>query len=132
MHHEVAGSPFSPTCIPSAREVESFDPEYAECCTADDFKVDLEGHPRSTFNKSSARIFARDFKNRYPQHGFSLKDIEKHWLTHVSRLKDTYKKQVKLAADPMDREVKLKEAKHRRSGRKVNVSLHISFDVDRY
>jgi len=130
MHRETASSPFSPICIPSAREVETFNPEYAECCTADSFKVDLEGHTHSTFNKSSARVFAQDFKDTYPQHKFSLEEIKKHWLTHVSRLQMVYRKQVKLAADPRDREVNLKEAKHRRSGRKSNVGLHISFDVN--
>jgi len=36
-----------------------------ECCTPDTFRICLTGFPRSTWNKSAARVFARSFLEYY-------------------------------------------------------------------
>jgi len=66
------------TLTPSARarestvslaEFQAFNPRQGECCTRDNFRLNLEGTPGDDWNKSAARVFVNDFlrtHNEYP------------------------------------------------------------------
>lgn len=66
------------TLSPSARareyvislaEFQAFNPRQGECCTRDNFRLNLEGTPGDDWNKSAARVFVNDFlrtHNEYP------------------------------------------------------------------
>ncbi|KAI5986462.1 hypothetical protein EDD15DRAFT_2174833, partial [Pisolithus albus] len=98
------------------REISGWDPKRRPCCTIKDFRIDLEGLPRSEWNKSAALVFAAEYLKRHQGHqgeNLTLEYVSEAWLTHVLALKTRYKvKQL----DELDR--KERKARNRRRQRK--------------
>lgn len=90
MGREDEHSPFNN--IPTEDEIKSFDPKNGPSCTANDFKLDLEGFPRSPWNKSAAVVFARDFLAKYRAYECDESEIRDMWLRHTEHLRETYRK----------------------------------------
>ncbi|KAI6145056.1 hypothetical protein BKA82DRAFT_3969785, partial [Pisolithus tinctorius] len=71
-----------------------WDPKSGPCCTVEDFRIDLEGLPRSEWNKSAALVFAQEYLKRRRGHrgeNYTLEYVVKAWLTHVMTLRTRYK-----------------------------------------
>ncbi|KAF9790988.1 hypothetical protein BJ322DRAFT_999565 [Thelephora terrestris] len=49
----------------NARDVAKFNPEIGECCTADDFRLHLNGTPSHVWNKSATRILVNSFLEKH-------------------------------------------------------------------
>ena len=65
------------TLTPSARarqytislaEFQAFNPRQGECCTRDNFRLNLEGTPCDDWNKSAARVFVNDFLRAHDEY----------------------------------------------------------------
>ncbi|KAI6144281.1 hypothetical protein BKA82DRAFT_3983196, partial [Pisolithus tinctorius] len=67
-----------------------WDPKSGPCCTVEDFRIDLEGLPRSEWNKSAALVFAQEYLKRRREN-YTLEYVMKAWLTHVMTLRTRYK-----------------------------------------
>lgn len=82
--------------IASPAEVAAYDSNNGECCDPKDahfFRVDIRGYPRSAWNKSCARVFARCFVAEYPEYKRQQDKIEAGWTTHFEHLRKTYNAQ---------------------------------------
>ena len=95
MGRETRESAFDVVADP--QRVASYQPRLGECCTAEDFRVDISGMPRSEWNKSCARVFAGSFLEEYEEDSaaWSLdsKTVGECWLTHFKALQKTHKAQ---------------------------------------
>ncbi|KAI6152642.1 hypothetical protein BKA82DRAFT_4013063 [Pisolithus tinctorius] len=97
------------------REISAWDPKSGPCCTVEDFRIDLEGLPRSEWNKSAALVFAQEYLKRCRGHqgeNYTLEYIVKAWLTHVMTLRMRYK--VKELDDEDRTECKAWNRRHQR------------------
>ncbi|OBZ77005.1 hypothetical protein A0H81_03651 [Grifola frondosa] len=61
MHREEWDSPFDEARIPTDAELQAFDKDKGRCCTADDFRPDVNHPPGTPWNKSVAKVFAQSF-----------------------------------------------------------------------
>ena len=68
MGRENASAAFDPRHLASAAEAEHFDEQTAagRCCTISSFRVDLNGPPRSDWNRSAFKVFLPNFLDRDP------------------------------------------------------------------
>ncbi|KAI6095024.1 hypothetical protein EDD16DRAFT_1528847 [Pisolithus croceorrhizus] len=76
------------------REIGAWDSKQGPCCTVEDFHIDLEGLPRSEWNKSAALVFATEYLRRHRGHqgeNLTLEYVSQVWLTHVLALRTRYK-----------------------------------------
>ena len=111
----------------SAIDVAGWDPaSSSECCDEDSFLVDLEGMPRSDWNRSCGRVFEKSFRSD-PDHEDWLNgpNIRDAWFTHLGHLIKTYKRS--LVSEDKDEELK---AIHRRRERKNEVRLISCIDMN--
>ena len=102
----------------SAVEVARWDPNSPnECCDEDYFLVDLEGTPKTDWNRSCGRVFEKSFRSD-PDHDDWLNgpDIQEAWFIHLGHLIKTYKRS--LVSKHKEEELK---AIHRRRERKNEV-----------
>ncbi|KAI5980873.1 hypothetical protein EDC04DRAFT_2595297, partial [Pisolithus marmoratus] len=93
-----------------------WDSKHGPCCTVEDFRIDLEGLPRSEWNKSAALVFAAEYLRRHQGHQgehLTLEYVSEAWLTHVIALRTRYKDKQR---DDLDR--KEHKARNRRRQRK--------------
>ncbi|KIN92877.1 hypothetical protein M404DRAFT_11540, partial [Pisolithus tinctorius Marx 270] len=76
------------------RDISAWDPKGGPCCTVEDFRIDLEGLPRSEWNKSAALVFTQEYlkchRGRQGEN-HTLEYVVKAWLTHVMTLRTRYK-----------------------------------------
>jgi hypothetical protein len=82
--------------VASLTVVAAYDPEAGNCCSAEDFRVDINGYPSSEWNKSCARVFAESFLAKYEVYDSPLvgsEKVEEAWITNFKRLRQTYAKQ---------------------------------------
>ncbi|KAH7903686.1 hypothetical protein BJ138DRAFT_1020240 [Hygrophoropsis aurantiaca] len=91
MGRDDAKQPF--TDLPTPREIAAFNPKKGRSCTADRFRVDLTGTPRSQWNFSAAEVFASDFCAAHPNIRYSRQDVLDAWITHFDSLRDNYRMQ---------------------------------------
>ncbi|KAL4061726.1 hypothetical protein J3A83DRAFT_4101178 [Scleroderma citrinum] len=105
----------------SQKEISAWDPNCGPCCTAENFRIDLEGYTRSGWNKSAAQVFATEYMKRHKGESYTLEFVVEAWLTRVAGMKAQYKR---LQQD----ESALKKYKvlHRRRQRKGEVCHELS------
>jgi hypothetical protein len=85
------------------------------------FRVDIAGYPKSAWNKSCARVFARSFVNKYPEYAGKngrTSSVQAAWITHFDYLRKTYQQQQKSARQKAE-----VAGVHRRRERKNQVSF---------
>ncbi|KAI5994645.1 hypothetical protein EDC04DRAFT_2515082, partial [Pisolithus marmoratus] len=73
------------------------------CCTADNFRVDLNDTPASAWNTSASHVFAASFRDAHPGCGRSLKAIFDAWIVHFNYLRQVYAKQQMVAREEQAR-----------------------------
>ncbi|KAI6143833.1 hypothetical protein BKA82DRAFT_11540 [Pisolithus tinctorius] len=73
------------------RDISAWDPKSGPCCTVEDFRIDLEGLPRSEWNKSAALVFAQEYLKCHRGRQGENHTLEYAWLTHVMTLRTRYK-----------------------------------------
>jgi hypothetical protein len=109
MNRKAYDSPFD--IGPTTEEIADFDPESGHCCSAEEFRVDLEDTPRSAWNTSAARVFAESFIAKYPRCPATEAEIEGIWSKHLGYLMNAFKKRG------------IKSPAHRRAERQANVTV---------
>lgn len=77
---------FKEELIPTRHEVSTFDPREGECCTAVEFRPDLEGGANSVYNKSVARVFAKSFNSCQKYEPRDERVISSMLLVHLKTL----------------------------------------------
>ncbi|KAL6300923.1 hypothetical protein BKA93DRAFT_739573, partial [Sparassis latifolia] len=108
---------------PSSREIEDFDPNKGHCCTADRFRLDMEGKVKSTWNKSAATVFVDDFLAKYPGYRADAADTKRRWFVCTERFHEIYA-ELRESKD----EIQKGKVKHRRATRKDTVRRHMPID----
>ncbi|KAI5990973.1 hypothetical protein EDD15DRAFT_2169745 [Pisolithus albus] len=102
MKRENKHSPF--TNVPNRAEVISYTKgTQCPCCTADNFRVDLNDTPASAWNTSASHVFAASFHDAYPGCDRSLKTIFDAWVVHFNYLRQVYAKQQMVAREEQAR-----------------------------
>lgn len=70
-----------------------------ECCTIDNFQIDLSGPPKSEWNCSASQVFARAYCDFYhvpaQMQQKVLVDVAERFLTRVKALKSKYQTKAK-------------------------------------
>ena len=91
LKRKYADSPFPRSVIASQKQVKVFKREKGECCTDDNFMLDIGGTAGSPWNDSATRVFVEDFlganyecKNR--------KKIMKMFKAHFQTIQHHYDK----------------------------------------
>lgn len=111
----------------SQHDLNNWNPEIGECCTAQQFKLHLMGTPRSPWNISATRVFVNDFLSihteLYPDVWAIRRMILKKTQAHIKSLIKAFRD------DQRDADVKraARRAKNRYE-RKVGVSPSKRFD----
>ncbi|KAG1786345.1 uncharacterized protein HD556DRAFT_1240528 [Suillus plorans] len=86
--------------VPTPEEVAAYDPTQGPCCTAERFRMDIRGFPKSAWNISAAKIFACSFQEAHAQfRDKAQREVERAWTTHLAYLKNVYQKQTSRARD---------------------------------
>lgn len=104
-------------------EVAAYNPQSAEeinmmlPCTEDDFKLDLDGLPTSSWNIGVAHVFTRSFMREYTGFDADEATIAGLWLTHATSLRRAY-----LNSQLAPKDVERKQQEARRKARRDNVS----------
>ncbi|KAI6103714.1 hypothetical protein EDD16DRAFT_1493474 [Pisolithus croceorrhizus] len=73
------------------------------CCTADNFRVDLNDTPASAWNTSASHVFSASFRDAHPGCDRSLKTIFDAWVVHFNYLRQVYAKQQMVAREEQAR-----------------------------
>jgi len=113
--------------VVSAEEANAFEASWKNgaphCCTAESFRIDLRGAPRSAWNRSAAQVFARSYVGYYriQANPETLKDIAARALTRIKSLRFEFIRKNK----SQQRRDELERAGRRR-GRKFTVRDGIS------
>jgi hypothetical protein len=114
MGRESADSFFNQVAAPA--DVADYDPSQGEIyginlkhlrnlAALKTFRVDITGYPKSPWNKSCARVFARSFVDKYPEYadkGGHTSTVQAAWTTHSEYLRKTYQQQQKLTRQQAD------------------------------
>ncbi|KAI0054700.1 hypothetical protein BV25DRAFT_1816684 [Artomyces pyxidatus] len=97
MGRESTHSPFTGCIIePEHETVLEFDPREGECCTAEEFWIDITDTETSDWNRSAARVFARDFVLQDEHYQFrDVALIEEKFLNHFKSLRKAYVTSIK-------------------------------------
>ncbi|KAI5999693.1 hypothetical protein EDD15DRAFT_2193724 [Pisolithus albus] len=102
MKREDKHSPF--TNVLDKAEVEAYvKGTRRPCCTADNFRVDLNGTPTSIWNTSASHVFTTSFRDAHPGCDRSLKVIFNAWVVHFNYLRQVYAKQQMVAREEQAR-----------------------------
>ena len=100
-------------------QADAYDPLRHELpCTAEDFKLHLEGTPAHPWNKAATKVFVRSFCTKYPHQ--TAHRAESHFKVHIDTLIRKYRTQ-ELTKDDPDAKAAAKK-KNRKNARKVTVS----------
>jgi hypothetical protein len=121
MHHPSTDSPWTGITDAHDPAVDGFQLGGPACCTPEHFKIDIRGNPRSPWNKSAAKVFARDFI----QHDYICKDydlVQDKFLTHIKGLKSCFALETKQESA---RETKRKAASKRERKRGVSAKPNL-------
>ncbi|KAF7971546.1 hypothetical protein HWV62_20864 [Athelia sp. TMB] len=69
-----------------------------ECCDVNSFLVDLDGTPKSDWNRSCGRVFEKSFRSDPNHEGWiDGPNVLDAWFTHLQHLIKTYRRSIKLA-----------------------------------
>ena len=104
--------------------IDAWDPKRGPCCTVTNFRVDLDGLPRSEWNKSAAEVFAAEYLKRHAGENYTLEYVAEAWLTRVTAIRAQYKMQ-----QYNESEVKSHKIQRRRHQRKHEVRTATFFLV---
>jgi hypothetical protein len=110
-------APFTGVILPHEFMLANFDPRRGPCCTVENFTIEILGTPKSTWNISASKVFARDFVAHYPDYQYDA--VKKAFSTHVRSLKRAYKQ---AALDEAASKARQKE--DRRKERKRSVCIN--------
>jgi hypothetical protein len=100
-------------------EANAYDPLRHEFpCTADNFKLHLEGTRAHPWNKAARSVFAASFCAKYPH--YTVDEAGNHFGVHVESLIRKYKTQQRQRDDPDAKSAALKRG--RQNTRKSTVS----------
>ena len=77
----------------SQKEIHAWSPKHGPCCTVTNFCIDLDGLPRSEWNKSAAEVFAAEYLKCHAGENHTLEYITEAWLTRVTAIRAQYKLQ---------------------------------------
>jgi hypothetical protein len=110
-------APFTGVILPHETSLVNFDPRRGPCCTVEDFAVDIFGTPKSTWNISATKVFARDFVAHYPNSEYNA--VKRAFSTHLRSLRRTYKQ-----AGLDEAALKARQKEDRRKERKRSVCIH--------
>jgi hypothetical protein len=103
-------------------EADGYDPLQHEFpCTANNFKLHLEGTPAHPWNKAAAKVFVTSFCAKYPHH--AANDAGSHFKVHVDSLIRKYRTQQLTKDDPIAKAEAKK--KNRKKSRKATVSTSL-------
>lgn len=92
MRRENNESGFDIDLIPRPTEVNSYNPSTGRAVTTDEWRVDLNGTPRSPWNYSCWRVFYFSFLQAYRQYTPAAeKDIESAFFNHLRYLQNQWK-----------------------------------------
>ena len=108
----------------SRKVIGAWDPKRGPCCTVTNFRIDLDGLPRSEWNKSAAEVFAAEYLKCHAGENYTLEYVTEAWLTHVTAIRAQYKLQ-----QSNESEVKLHKVQRRRRQRKHEVRTATFFFV---
>ena len=98
------------------KAINAWDPKRGPCCTVKNFRIDLEGYPRSEWNKSAARVFATEYLKRYPGGNHTKDSVVEAWLTRVTAIRTQYRQR-----EEDESSVNARKVQHRRRQRKHEV-----------
>lgn len=77
-------------------DFQAFDPRRGECCTRENFRLNLEGTACDDWNKSATRVFVNDFlriHNKYPTDNQVVRSmIKKKTTSAIKSLIKLYRK----------------------------------------
>lgn len=102
---------------------ESWENGPPHCCTAESFRIDIRGAPRSAWNRSAAQVFARSYVGHYriQANAETLNDIADKAMTRIKSLRAVFRKK------NMSHQQRIElERAGRRYGRKFTVSADLS------
>ncbi|KAI0685142.1 hypothetical protein BC835DRAFT_1290945 [Cytidiella melzeri] len=123
MCRETNEAGFDLTLIPSTAAVQAYNPSLGRAVTAAEWHVDLNGTPRSPWNKSCWRVFYFSFLD--VGYGFTSRDeheIETAYFNHLRYLQNLCKS---LSADQQT--LSTRRIEHNRSERRRTVRVKTSF-----
>jgi len=100
-------------------EADAYDPLRDEFpCSAENFKLHLEGTPAHPWNKAAADVFVTNFCNKYPH--YEPEEAGGHFRVHLDTLIRKYRTQQLTKDNPDAKAESLK--KNRKNTRKATVS----------
>ncbi|KAH7908183.1 hypothetical protein BJ138DRAFT_1013316 [Hygrophoropsis aurantiaca] len=91
MHREDRKSGFYD--LPTPEEVAAFNPDNGPCCSADRFRIDISGFPKSKWNISAAEVFTKSFTDTHRRYRSQAKEVTTAWHIHFERLKEIHGEQ---------------------------------------
>ncbi|KAI5986482.1 hypothetical protein EDD15DRAFT_2117710, partial [Pisolithus albus] len=92
------------------------------CCTADNFRVDLNGTPTSIWNTSASHVFTTSFRDAHPGCDRSLKVIFNAWVVHFNYLRQVYAKQQMVAREEQARILNLASGSPQLYNRRLRIA----------
>lgn len=115
---------FDETKVPSRNEVDAFNGQGGQCCTIDNFRPDLLGTPRSTWNQSVAQVFAKQYIKETGAISKNVVEVQRAFGVHMKTLINSFK-----TFQASDTTNEAKRRARRRYMRKsyVSVARQISF-----
>ena len=132
MRREHRDSPFHDDTVAKANSVRGYDRDKdGECCSVEQFCLDLAGTPASPWNASATRVFVEDFLNMGQFDCTDSDAVKVMFSRHFRTLQRHYKKQSEdRAAEAEGRRVdRTSESReHARDQRKYNVSSSVVRD----
>ncbi|KAG2103703.1 uncharacterized protein F5147DRAFT_580307 [Suillus discolor] len=112
-------APFTGVILPHEASLADFDPRRSPCCTAENFKIDILGMPKSKWNISATKVFARDFVAHHPS--FNIDSVQTAFSTHLRSLKRSFKQ---AGLDNVASSARQKEDQRKERKRSVCICLY--------
>lgn len=91
MRRDTWNSPIDEDTIPTAAEVEGFNPQEGPCCSVQNFRPDLNNPAGTPWNASATNVFVKDFVSAKVYPSASRFQVAKAFRTHLGRLRTFYK-----------------------------------------
>ncbi|KAG1848583.1 hypothetical protein C8R48DRAFT_750332 [Suillus tomentosus] len=104
----------------------NFDPRRGPCCTVENFTVEILGTPKSAWNVSATKVFARDFVAHHPNSQYDA--VKKAFSTHLRSLKRAFKQAGldEAASNARHKEDRRKERKRSLYHRRLDIARTVS------
>ena len=77
--------------VPSRDDVGKFNGRVGQCCTIENFRPDLLGTPRSTWNQSVAQVFAKQYVKGPTAKSKDVTEVVRAFGVHMKTLINSYK-----------------------------------------